>query len=653
MVEDPQFDYHYDLAFRKSFAARLSISILVIAAGVFLVAMLTYLYFFQESVKEESAVRARTQLHDAVMNMRLKSAESMLHNDSLPLSFYTDILRDVKPYKHSVTLLTNDKGELLFVSDSTLVKDFPEEFKSASSMINHPEAGMKEIFKGSKLSLLIHEPVQGSSYFAALICTRMDILSSYNSLIFYGLIAFILGLLILFACSAYAIHRMVVPLQSFAGSALSIASGNLDTPLPEITSKDELYQLRESFKTMQTSLKEHIADLQQATSARERLQSELTIAHDIQMGMLPKSFPERDDIDLFALMNPAKEVGGDLYDFVIDGDQLFFIIGDVAGKGVPASLYMAVTRTLFRNHAGNYQSAANMVREINHAISVDNDTFLFVTLFVGILDMKTRLLTFCNAAHNAPILFTPEGTCDFLKCEANLPVGVEDHFAYEDEQISFEPGSALFLYTDGLTEADNGHHELYGNDQLLADSRKCTKKDAHDVISYFVERVKEHANGAEQNDDLTMLFLRNLDSDSKKFKGRVITLKNEISEIARLRSFIFAICTELGTSTAYIKSVYLAIEEMVTNVINYAYPKGLRGHVHIGVRKEKSSLVFTIKDHGAPFDPTQTEAPDTTSGLEDRQIGGLGIFLARQMMDSINYSRSEDGYNVLELRKHL
>ena len=163
---------------------------------------------------------------------------------------------------------------------------------------------------------------------------------------------------------------MVRPLRQFTESVMSIANGNLDTPLPTIHSEDELLQLRNSFEYMQRSLKQHINDLQATTASKERLQSELKIAHDIQMGMIPTTFPQRQDLELYASMTPAKEVGGDLYDFIIEDDELFFIIGDVAGKGVPASLYMAVTRTLFRNLAGNYQSAANIVREMNHAIAI-------------------------------------------------------------------------------------------------------------------------------------------------------------------------------------------------------------------------------------------------------------------------------------------
>ena len=236
-----------------------------------------------------------------------------------------------------------------------------------------------------------------------------------HQIVKYGTVVFIVGLALLFIFCTVAIYRMVKPLQLFAESAVNIAEGDLDAPLPEIKSQDELLHLRNSFAYMQTSLKQYIEELKTTTDSKMRLQSELTIAHDIQMGMIPTIFPERDDLDLFASMTPAKEVGGDLYDFIIEGDELFFIIGDVAGKGVPASLYMTVTRTLFRNLAGNYQSAANIMREMNHAIASTNDSLTFVTAFVGVLDFKTHHLTYCNAAHNAPVIQLADGSCHLLR----------------------------------------------------------------------------------------------------------------------------------------------------------------------------------------------------------------------------------------------
>ncbi len=533
MVEKPNFEYKYDLAYQKSFAARLSFRIMGIAAAVFLVAVGLFFYFTGDSM-------------------------------TLPLT---------------------------------------------------------------------HQIVK------------------------YGTIVFIVGLTSLFVFCTWAIYQMVKPLKEFTDSAVSIAEGNLDTPLPDIHSEDELLQLRNAFDHMQNSLKQHINDLQTTTASKERLQSELKIAHDIQMGMIPTAFPQRQDLDLFASMTPAKEVGGDLYDFIIEGDELFFIIGDVAGKGVPASLYMAVTRTLFRNLAGNYQSAANIVREMNHAIASANDSYVFVTVFVGVLDMKTHFLTYCNAAHNAPVMITTEGECSLLEVETNLPIGVEDRYNYNEQQVDFPPGSALLLYTD-VTEAmyfsNDGSRKLFGEQRVLHDVEKNCKASAIEVIDFLKQHVSVFADGTEQSDDLTMLFLRHgIAQEPGVDPSRRLIMKNEMKEVGRMRTFFFSICREYGIDDETAKTLNLALEEWVANVINYAYPKGMRGHVEVTADVADDVLTMVIKDHGAAFDPTQHAEVDIDAELDERDIGGLGIHLVRTIMDTVEYQRTPDGYNRLVLTKRI
>ena len=534
MVEAPNFEYKYDLAYRKSFAARLSFRIMGIAAGVFLVAVGLFFYFTGDSM-------------------------------TLPLT---------------------------------------------------------------------HQIVK------------------------YGTIVFIVGLTSLFIFCTWAIYQMVRPLRQFTESVISIAEGNLDAPLPAIHSEDELLQLRNSFEHMQRALKQHINDLQTTTASKERLQSELKIAHDIQMGMIPTTFPQRQDLDLFASMTPAKEVGGDLYDFIIEGDQLFFIIGDVAGKGVPASLYMAVTRTLFRNLAGNYQSAANIVREMNHALASTNDSYIFVTVFVGVLDMKTHYLTYCNAAHNAPVMITTEGECSLLEVETNLPIGVEDRYNYNEQQVDFPPGSALLLYTDGLTEAmyssHDGSRKLFGEQRVLHDVEKNCKASAIEVIDFLKQHVAVFADGTEQSDDLTMLFVRHgIAHEAGVTPSRRLIMKNEMTEVGRLRTFFFSVCREHGIDDETAKTLNLALEEWVANVIGYAYPKGMRGHVEVTADVNEDVLTLVIKDHGTAFDPTQHAEVDINADLDERTIGGLGIHLVRTIMDTVEYQRTADGYNRLVLTKTL
>ncbi len=658
MVEAPNFEYEYDSAFRKSFPARLSFAILAITTIVFVAALISYLFFQQERVKQETAASAKTQLHDAVMMMRLQTAEAQLRHDSLSLDDYARILQVVQPYQHSFTLLLNGEGQLVFASNPPFGTLPSDEQKHIKAIMGSRQGGMEEVLKGKGISLLIYEPVEGCDLVAGVVCSRVDILSAYEPLIVWGLVSFLIGLLVLFVACAIVIYRMAKPLHQFAESAVHIAEGNLDTPLPEIRSQDELKKLRTSFEYMQSSLKQHIEDLRKSTASQERLHSELVIAHDIQMGMLTTTFPERDDLELFAQMTPAKEVGGDLYDFIIDNDMVFFIIGDVAGKGVPASLYMAVTRTLFRSLAENYENAANIVREMNHVIATSSDTFVFVTAFVGVLDLRTHHLTYCNAAHNAPALMTKEGKCRLLEVEANLPLGVEDHYHYEEQQIDFPEGTALLLYTDGLTEAmyisGDGSRRLFGEDRVLHDMEKNKNASGIEIIDFLKQHVNVFADGTVQGDDLTLLFLRHGTKQKNNLTApRRIIMKNEITEVSRMRGFFMSVCREHNVDEDLFKSLNLAIEEWVVNVINHAYPKGTRGHVEVTARVEGGVMTLMVKDHGIPFDPTKYQDVDIEADLEDRPIGGLGIFLVRNIMDTMHYERTADGYNVLTLTKQL
>ena len=243
----------------------------------------------------------------------------------------------------------------------------------------------------------------------------------------------------------------------------------------------------------------------------ERIESELRIASDIQMGMIPKlfpPFPERKDIDLFAVLKPAKEVGGDLYDFFIHEGKLIFVIGDVSGKGVPASLLMAVTRSLFRTIAVHRDRACEIVGALNRAVSDNNESNMFITLFLGILDLGTGRLVYCNAGHNPPVLSGRGEEPNFLACTSNIPIGVFGDFEYEEEYLDLGFERMLLLYTDGLTEAENRDSSLYSEARLLSTMQTMGGLSARETVETLEESVRTFAGGAEQSDDLTMLALQ-------------------------------------------------------------------------------------------------------------------------------------------------
>ena len=246
-------------------------------------------------------------------------------------------------------------------------------------------------------------------------------------------------------------------------------------------------------------------ELKETTAAKASIESELNVAHSIQMSMLPKTFPpfpERHDIELYGVLKPAKAVGGDLYDFFIRDEKLFFCIGDVSGKGVPASLVMAVSRTLFRNIAAHTAEPGHIVQTMNEAISDSNDNNMFVTLFVGVLDLQTGRLRYCNAAHNAPYI---QGTK--LPCDPNLPVGAMPDWTFTEQKAEMAPGSILFLYTDGLTEAENARQELFG-EQRVTNIVTSFYGSPQKLIETMTDAVHQFVGDTEQSDDLTMLAIK-------------------------------------------------------------------------------------------------------------------------------------------------
>lgn len=391
--------------------------------------------------------------------------------------------------------------------------------------------------------------------------------------------------------------------------------------------------------------------LQAVNSQKERIENELNIARKIQLAMLPKIFPpypERTDIDIYASLDPAREVGGDFYDFLIRDEKLFFCIGDVSGKGVPAALVMAVMRTLFRNVTMHEAQPNRIITTINDTVAADNESNMFVTMFVGVLDLPTGQLKYCNAGHDAPLLVAT--TTGILPCDANLPVGVMEHWKYTQQEASIDPDTIIFLYTDGLTEAENADHAQFGMERIMDVTRTADKPKA--VIDIMTEAVKRFVGDAEQSDDLTQLAIQYSKQQHNIKLQRSLTLTNDTQQITLLSDFISDIGEKLHCSGTDTLQINLAVEEAVANVINYAYPAETKGYVNIVAQADDEQLVFTISDSGEPFDPTAREEVDITLPAEERPIGGLGIHLVRNIMDYINYNRI-DGKNVLTLSKKL
>ena len=384
--------------------------------------------------------------------------------------------------------------------------------------------------------------------------------------------------------------------------------------------------------------------MRELTKNQDRIEGELQIASDIQMSMVPKvfpAFPERKDLDLAASIVPAKEVGGDLYDYHIRDGKLFFCIGDVSGKGVPAALVMAITRSLFRTSSAQMDSPARIVGAMNESLSENNESNMFVTFFCGAIDLATGHLTYCNAGHNAPLFF--RDNISTLPVDANLPLGVMGDFVFTEQEKDLVYDDAICLYTDGVTEAENAVHELFGDDRLIHALRRRGSSQEH--LESVMSAVDAFVGDAPHSDDKTLLFIR--------FLTPSVTFSNQIDEIEKIHAAIDGIGIVKDLDESLTSALNLALEEAATNVIMYAYPPGEKGFITLAYNLDlPDRLEFTLSDQGKPFDPTKVPDADVTLGAEERGIGGLGIFLVRNIMDSIRYER-KDGKNILYMTKNI
>ncbi len=435
------------------------------------------------------------------------------------LKWLSDNLSPVKPYPHSYSILVSRGGTFLVHPDPEklfyqtiftegLIDSKPEQDELGKSM-QGLEAGYRQMEIDGIRSYVFFTPIKATGWSMAIVCPESDIFGRFNRLRRFIIAIDILGLLLLFLSCFRVIRKSMQPLSDLARQAEDIASGHFDTVLPENTQPDELGTLSRSFADMQSSLVTYMDELTRTTANKVRIERELQIAQNIQMGMIPQvfpPFPERKDIDLYASMMPAREVGGDLYDYFIQGRRLYFCIGDVSGKGVPASLFMTVVLNLFRAAGKQGLLPAEIAHQINETLTDGNEQLMFVTMFIGAIDLQTGKLDFCNCGHNPPVILPPDGKPVFLSCKANAAIGVLADAVFEGEYADGFKDTPLFLYTDGLNEAENPDHELFGSDRLLAVLGEPFT-DAETVVKRMQAAISDHVAGADASDDLTMLCL--------------------------------------------------------------------------------------------------------------------------------------------------
>ena len=395
------------------------------------------------------------------------------------------------------------------LSDNFFKHDGDERYQKVGRAMLAGESGRGVAEVDGVRTYVFYAPLLHSGWSMAIVIPVENIMAPglYLGLLIISLL--VLGLLVAFILFRSAIRRTARPLKFLVRSTEEVAKGHFDTPLPQLRFYDEIHQLRDSFEHMQHSLTSYVNELTEVTTREAAIGRELDIARNIQMSMLPTQEPlGRKEIDIFGTLTPAKAVGGDLYDYFIRDNQLYFCIGDVSGKGVPAAMVMAVTSALFRSLSDGESSPAQVLSGLNENQSNRNDSLMFVTLFFGVLDLSNGKLRYCNAGHDAPLVIGPDGSVEMLAVESNLAVGVMPGWEFVEQEVTLKPGSLLFLYTDGLTEAENPVHELFGMDRILEEARKDNKQSPAEFVSSMKAAVHTFVDGAEPSDDLTMLAIR-------------------------------------------------------------------------------------------------------------------------------------------------
>lgn len=436
----------------------------------------------------------------------------------LNLEWLDKVANDSKPFKSAFAVIIGKNGSFITHADKSKILNetiFSDAFERESEKavaecrkVMNGETGFSKMYIGNKLYYSVYAPISNGWRIAGL-CSYIDFYRNSINIEFLFTIIAIISLLVLYFTTRRMISRQVQPITEFTYSAMNMSRGNFNAHIPDAHTQDEIGNLRASLSYLQKTINQYISQLRDATSRKERIESELQIASAIQMSMLPHQFSVGDDVDLYASLTPAKEVGGDLYDFKRIGNTLYFAVGDVSGKGVPAALFMAITRSSSNFTSGMNLKTSEMVSMINNTFADGNESGMFVTLFIAKINLETMEMEYCNGGHNPIIIISPDGEPRYLKAKPNIAVGLFPGFEYESETLTLERGCRILAYTDGVSEAETADKDQYGEDRLIEYAGSVSNDiSSKDLVEGLLDSVHSFTKGNEQNDDITILSLK-------------------------------------------------------------------------------------------------------------------------------------------------
>ncbi len=479
--------------------------------------------------------------------------------------------------------------------------------------------------------------------------TMQDVMSRQ---IFSIIAIFVLCLALIFAAVLFVSQKLAgkitEPVDILAAGARELGGGNLNHVIPNLGG-DELGMLAQSFNSMSLRMREYIENLTAVTIEKERIGAELDVARHIQASMLPcifPAFPERPELDIYATMIPAKEVGGDFYDFfLVDDDRLAMVMADVSGKGVPAALFMVIAKTLLKNVTQTGLSPKAVLEKVNNQLCVNNEAEMFVTVWLGILEISTGRLTCANAGHEYPVVKRAGGSYELIKDRHGFVLAGMEGSHYKEYELQMEPGDRLFLYTDGVAEATDAYNELYGTARMLDALNRNKDVGCEALLRCMKEEIDAFAGEAPQFDDITMLCVERMPQNGPGMNK--LKLRPTMESIGQVTAFVEQ---ELETADIPGKSLpqmIIAVDEIFSNIARYSGATDAT----VGVSVEDGLVILRFADNGLPYDPTKKPDPDTTLNAGERDAGGLGIFMVKKLMDTVAYEY-QNGLNLLTLTKN-
>lgn len=405
-----------------------------------------------------------------------------------------------------------ETGYAFLLSKELLFLVHPDKSK-IMTQYNNSNIEYNRIIK-EKDQWIYYSKIPSTKFTLAIVLPHNELFASLQQISLISTILALLGSFLLIVTMSIISRRLIRPLKQIVKLTNEVSNGNFDKKIELPGNKDEIYQLSLSVNRMQDAIKRYMSDLKIATMKEERIESELDIARSIQMSMLPKKHPNEDNVSISAMLKPAKAVGGDFYDFFyIDKEHMCFVIADVSGKGVPAALFMSVTMSYIRAFATALKTPSEIVDKLNNVLALNNDANMFVTLFLGVLDVNSGVLSYVNAGHTEPYVASQTQKLKALKFCGNPVVGAFEDIKYKEETIKFQDDEKLFLYTDGVNEAFSKEDEQYGEKRLELLLEQVKAMNSSEIITEIENSLEKFCLGREQSDDITMLIIHFKEND--------------------------------------------------------------------------------------------------------------------------------------------